>query len=213
MGSFDDDRWSENDDDEAEVGYRKPPRHSRFRKGQSSNSRGKLRGTKNSATLLKQALLASVLVKEDGRETKTSKLKVIVTRVVHEAMQGDYDSICLLLRYAGLDRRLNEPKHERRGLSAEAAALISRALLGESYEPEALATNELRGQKAPNQPFPGKGSRSNEKSRRRPFQVGYGKPPTHTRFEKGRSGNPFGRPRAPRRSECLPSGCSMKKFR
>jgi hypothetical protein len=29
------------------------------------------------------------------------------------------------------------------------------------------------------------------------YQVGYGKPPRHTRFKKGRSGNPSGRPRKP----------------
>jgi hypothetical protein len=29
------------------------------------------------------------------------------------------------------------------------------------------------------------------------YQVGYGKPPLHTRFRKGQSGNPSGRPRLP----------------
>lgn len=34
-----------------------------------------------------------------------------------------------------------------------------------------------------------------------PEQVGYGKPPTATRFKKGQSGNPAGRPRNSRKSE------------
>src|SRR5208282_4790315 len=196
MESFEDEGRSKND--EYEVGYRKPPKHSRFKKGQSGNPRGKPRGTKNSATLLKQALLASVLVKQNGHQTKTTKLRVIVTRLIHQAMQGDYSSIRLLLRYAGLDRRLNEPKHERQGLSPESAALIRRVLLGDSYKPEVLAASELKDETAPTRAFPIDGPRSNERSRGRSYQVGYGKPPTHTRFRKGRSGNPFGRPRAPR---------------
>jgi len=31
-----------------------------------------------------------------------------------------------------------------------------------------------------------------------PYKVGYGKPPVATRFPRGRSGNPLGRPRSPR---------------
>lgn len=30
----------------------------------------------------------------------------------------------------------------------------------------------------------------------RPYQVGYGRPPKHTQFKKGQSGNPKGRPKA-----------------
>src|SRR5208282_4625125 len=127
MGFFDDDLPSGNDDD-YEVGYRKPPKHSRFKKGQSGNPQGKRRGTKNSATLLKQALLASVLVKQNGHEIKATKLRVIVTQIINQAMRGDYASTRLLLRYAGLDRQLNEPKHEQRGLSAETGEAIRRAL-------------------------------------------------------------------------------------
>ena len=71
MGSFEDDRQSENED--SKVGYGKPPKHSRFKKGQSGNPRGKPRGTKNSATLLRQALLASVIVKEERAANQDHK--------------------------------------------------------------------------------------------------------------------------------------------
>jgi hypothetical protein len=185
MESFEDDRWSENDD-EYEVGYRKPPKHSRFKKGQSGNPRGKPRGTKNSATLLKQALLASVLVKQNGHETKTTKLRFIVTRLIRQAMQGDYPSIRLLLRYAGLDRRLNEQKHESRGLSPEADELIRRALLGDAHKPEAFAASELKDKNASTPALPIDQPQSSKGSQGQTYEVGYRRPPAHTRFQKRR---------------------------
>jgi len=197
MGFFDDDLPSGNDDD-YEVGYRKPPKHSRFKKGQSGNPQGKRRGTKNSATLLKQALLASVLVKQNGHEIKATKLRVIVTQIINQAMRGDYASTRLLLRYAGLDRQLNEPKHEQRGLSAETGEAIRRALLGDYYKPEVFAASKLKDKTASTPALPIDQPRTGEGSQGQTYQVGYRRPPTHTRFQKGHSGNPAGRPIAPR---------------
>ena len=37
-----------------------------------------------------------------------------------------------------------------------------------------------------------------QKARDEGYSVGYGKPPKHTRFVKGKSGNPRGRPRKPK---------------
>src|SRR5206468_11223471 len=37
--------------------------------------------------------------------------------------------------------------------------------------------------------------RQHEKKHPNDYEVGYGKPPAHTRFRRGRSGNPGGRPR------------------
>jgi hypothetical protein len=44
----------------------------------------------------------------------------------------------------------------------------------------------------------GRSTKSPDRNRPRPYEVGYGKPPVHTRFRKGVSGNPRGGSRAQR---------------
>ena len=47
-----------------QVGYGKPPRHTRFKRGQSGNPRGRPREAKNLPTLLTEALNERVIVAE-----------------------------------------------------------------------------------------------------------------------------------------------------
>ena len=49
-----------------EVVYGKPPRHTRFKKGQSGNPRGRPSGSKNLTTLLGEVLNELVVVAESG---------------------------------------------------------------------------------------------------------------------------------------------------
>jgi hypothetical protein len=63
-----------------EVGYGKPPRHTRFAKGQSGNPRGRPCGAKNFTTLLEEALDEPVTVTENGGRRKVSKRQAIVTQ-------------------------------------------------------------------------------------------------------------------------------------
>ncbi len=83
-----------------DVGYGKPPRSTRFRKGRSGNPRGRPRGSRNLTTLLDEALAEPVIVNENGRRRKASKLQVIVKQLVNKAAQGDHRSIQLLMAFA-----------------------------------------------------------------------------------------------------------------
>src|ERR1700732_5340008 len=56
-----------------EVGYRKPPGHTRFTKGRSGNPRGRSPGAKNLKTLLSEALNACVIVSDNGGRRKITK--------------------------------------------------------------------------------------------------------------------------------------------
>jgi hypothetical protein len=55
------------DERDYEVGYGRPPRHTRFELGRSGNPRGRPGGSKNLSTLLSEALQEPVIVVENGR--------------------------------------------------------------------------------------------------------------------------------------------------
>jgi hypothetical protein len=193
-------RFSDNDyeeesqsDGDYEVGYGKPPKHSRFKPGHSGNRLGKPSGTKNSATLLKRALLESVVIKRHGRKSKATKLEVIVTQIVKQAVLGDFASIRLLLHYTGLDHELHEVQKAGGGLSDEAAEMIRCALLGKEYLAEKSGQSD--GAASGVTVDAGRKPQGFDVTQKQAYRVGYGKPPLHTRFQKGRSGNPAGRPR------------------
>jgi len=92
-----------------EVGYGKPPRHTRFAKGQSGNPRGRPPGTKSFTTLLDEALNERVLVAENGGRRKVSKRQAIVTQLVNRAATADFRAMKMLLDFARDTERQTEP--------------------------------------------------------------------------------------------------------
>src|SRR5712671_2327968 len=80
-----------------EVGYGKPPRHTRFTKGQSGNPRGRPPGAKNLKTLLSEALNEPVIVTENGGHRKITKREAIVTQLVNRSATADLRAIKILL--------------------------------------------------------------------------------------------------------------------
>ena len=78
-----------------DVGYCKPPLHTRFRKGQSGNPKGRGKGTKNFATTLMKAMSEPVTINENGNRKKISKLAAAVTQLANDAARGDKKSIQL----------------------------------------------------------------------------------------------------------------------
>jgi len=83
--------------DDYEVGYGKPPRHTRFAQGQSGNPRGRPSGAKNFTTLLSEALNEPVIVTEHGGRRKVSKRQAIVTQLVNRSATADFRAIKILL--------------------------------------------------------------------------------------------------------------------
>ena len=77
-----------------EVGYSKPPRHTRFKPGVSGNPRGRPKDAKNLSTLVHEALNEPVVVAENGRRRKVSKRQAIITQLVNRSAQADLKASC-----------------------------------------------------------------------------------------------------------------------
>ena len=80
-----------------EVGYGKPPLHTRFQKGKSGNPAGRPRGQKNLATLLSDALDQKISVVENGQRKRISKREAIVTQLVNKSASADLKATQIVL--------------------------------------------------------------------------------------------------------------------
>ncbi|MCI5049510.1 MAG: DUF5681 domain-containing protein [Rickettsiales bacterium] len=80
-----------------EVGYKKPPKSTRFKPGQSGNPSGRPKGHKNASTMLREALNEMVLINENGSKREICKLEAMFKQLVNGAVKGDHRSIQRLL--------------------------------------------------------------------------------------------------------------------
>lgn len=80
-----------------EIGYRRPPPASQFKKGTSGNPKGRPKGSKNFLTLLEQELAQKVVVNENGRRKTVTRMQAMVKRMVAGALQGDPKAVLTLV--------------------------------------------------------------------------------------------------------------------
>jgi hypothetical protein len=80
-----------------EVGYGRPPRHTRFEAGRSGNPHGRPRRSKNLSTLLNETLSEPVIVVENGRRRKIEKRRAMLTQLVNRSAKGDLKATQIVL--------------------------------------------------------------------------------------------------------------------
>lgn len=102
-----------------EVGYKKPPAATRFKPGQSGNSKGRPKGSKNFATALLQELNAKVRVSENGKQKTITKRDAVAKQVVNQAAAGNPRAIPILLNEARQFEQSDEGKGGLDGLARE----------------------------------------------------------------------------------------------
>jgi hypothetical protein len=112
----------DDEDDDDRVGYGRPPKHSRFKKGQSGNPRGRKRRHRyeEEENPLRMYLLEEMTVKMSGRKVKMPAIDVIIKSMINKAMAGDHRSQKLLIQESGGLKALREEFKQQKSSADQA---------------------------------------------------------------------------------------------
>lgn len=83
-----------------EVGYGKPPRKSRFRKGQSGNPKGRPKGSLNFATVARKVLSKRVSMNLNGKQRSVPVYEAILIRQCLGGLEGKQRAVEQILKLA-----------------------------------------------------------------------------------------------------------------
>src|SRR6266550_276910 len=101
------------------IGYKQPPANKQFTKGQSGNPHGRYKGTRNVATLTKEALNQQVRVRSGDETHEMLAVEAICRVLANKAAQGNMRAAALvdkLRNMAGTDSGFTEEERQKRGL-------------------------------------------------------------------------------------------------
>ena len=83
-----------------EVGYRRPPLHTRFQPGKSGNPSGRPKGSPNLKSIFEKILKEQISLREGNVTQKISKAEAVMRGLAIGALKGDARSVMTLLRIA-----------------------------------------------------------------------------------------------------------------
>jgi hypothetical protein len=79
-----------------EVGYCKPPKHTRFKKGQSGNPGGRRKRPCTMAETLHNELSQTTVVDVGGKKKTVTKMEAAVKRLIEKSISGDMSAFRVL---------------------------------------------------------------------------------------------------------------------
>jgi hypothetical protein len=98
--------------DEYEVGYRRPPKNTRFKPGQSGNLKGRPKGARNEATIWRTIFNRKVTIREAGRTRKVSLLEAMLLKYTERALNGEAKAADFVLNRFGMAERTTPETEE-----------------------------------------------------------------------------------------------------
>jgi Family of unknown function (DUF5681) len=95
-----------------EVGFKKTPVHTRFKKGQSGNPEGRPKHARLFDYVLKTELDTVINLTIDGKPRSISKREAMIRHLFAKALRGDIRAIEMFLQHAGKrDRQYPQPPY------------------------------------------------------------------------------------------------------
>lgn len=127
--------------DDYEIGYGRPPKHSRFKPGQSGNPRGRLKGARNLKTELEEELHEHIPIKEGGHQKRVSKQRAMIKALMAKAVQGDARAANIIIKM--IDRLFGDQagEHEIEELSEQDQKILK------AYEARILGSAKRKEKK------------------------------------------------------------------
>jgi hypothetical protein len=104
--------------DGEEVGYKRPPRRSRFKPGQSGNPSGKAKGLRSMTAELRDILGEEITFAADGAVKTMSKQRALASSLVTAAIEGDLRATAIVMAHLNRDAPKTETAEEEVDFSA-----------------------------------------------------------------------------------------------
>jgi hypothetical protein len=95
------------------VGYGNPPKHTRFKPGQSGNPGGRPKGSKSFKSVLQDELSQQVNLTEQGVMSKVTKMEALAKRLVGDALSGSPRALAELLKQVNMHLPASEAAESR----------------------------------------------------------------------------------------------------
>jgi hypothetical protein len=121
--------------DDYEVGYKRPPKRTRWKKGQSGNrDRRRSRRPIRLIEVIDKLLLTPVTVTENGRASQMPAVAAIVLQLLRKELSGNRRALTVRLAYEALAQQYAERKLEIRFVDSDYTQALSSAPSSEATE-------------------------------------------------------------------------------
>jgi hypothetical protein len=92
-----------------EVGYKKPPAATQFKKGESGNARGRPKGSKNFEGEVKSAFGRKIVIQENGRPRRITMGQAMLMKLTAKAVGGDMGALRLAIGLLQMTQPVEAP--------------------------------------------------------------------------------------------------------